>query len=83
MKQLVIPNREANLWLEQCDDDSWELKSNKDYILKYMRIIYNDSKNHNKIFAIDPSGGPFISVGYKIGKYKVSEIRKDYRLILK
>ena len=81
--KLKLPNREADLWLEKCPDDSWELKSDKSYILDYMRVLYDDSKKHNRVFAIDPSGGPFITVGYKIGKKFVSEIRQDYHLILK
>lgn len=79
--KLKLPNKNANLWLEKCPDDSWKLKSDKDYIIKYMRILFGDN-NHQEIKAIDPSGGPFITVGYKIGKYKVMEIKRNYNLIL-
>lgn len=52
-------NRDGdNVYLE-------ELKPNK-YLLhtpsQHMRVIYSD-RNKDLIMAIDPSGGPFISVG--------------------
>ena len=52
----------ANLWLEpeKENSDIWKLKvdNNHTYVLEYMRII-----GYPKIEAIDPSGGPFISIG--------------------
>lgn len=55
-------NRDGdNVYLE-------ELKPNK-YLLhtpsQYMRVI-NSSRNKDLIMAIDPSGGPFISIGNPI-----------------
>lgn len=55
-------NRDGdNVYLE-------ELKPNK-YLLhtpsQYIRVI-NSSKNKDLIMAIDPSGGPFISIGNPI-----------------
>ena len=55
-------NRDGdNVYLE-------EIKPNK-YLLhtppQYMRVI-NSSRNKDLIMAIDPSGGPFISIGNPI-----------------
>ena len=59
--KIILYNRDrANLWLEKEDSDIWKLKvdQNHEYVLEYMRVI-----GYPKIEAIDPSGGPFISVG--------------------
>jgi hypothetical protein len=75
--KIILYNRDrANLWLEKEDSDIWKLKvdQNHIYVLKYMRII-----GYPEIEAIDPSGGPFISVGDVLNDienrfYKVIEI---------
>jgi hypothetical protein len=78
-KKLRLLNREADLWLEQCEDGSWEFKSNESYITEYIQVGLNED---DSIASVDPSGGPYITVGYKIGDYTVSEIRQDLHLIL-
>lgn len=78
-KKLRLINRETDLWLEQCDDGSWEFKSNESYITESMTVGLNDD---NSICSVDPSGGPYITVGSKIHNYTVSEIRDDLHLIL-
>ena len=67
----------ARLWIEQKDNsDIWELKvdNTHKWVLEYMRVI-----GHPKIEAVDPSGGPYISLGSilkdsKGNKYEIIEI---------
>lgn len=80
-KKIRLINREADLWLEQCDDGSWEFKSTESYITESMTIGI-DGDNEDTIISIDPSGGPYITTGFKIGDYTVSKIRNDLHLIL-
>lgn len=69
----------ADLWLEKIKDlephiSRWQLKvdDTHKYCLEYMRIIGDYPK---EIEAIDPSGGPFISIGDVINsKYKIVDI---------
>ena len=77
----------ANLWLEpeKENSDIWKLKvdNNHTYVLEYMRII-----GYPRIEAIDPSGGPFISIGDILSDtenrfYKVIEIINCTTLKLK
>lgn len=81
MEKIKLFNRDgANLWLEKLSDledkiSRWKLKVDKkhEYCLQFMRIIGNDP---NHIEAVDPSGGPFISIGDKLenGKYTIVTI---------
>jgi len=82
MKKIKLYNRDgANLWLEntgKCADENiyvWKLSidSKHKYCLQYMRTIGNYPYN---IEAIDPSGGPMLSVGdtFENGKYKIVKI---------
>lgn len=81
MNKIKLYNRDgANLWLEKIKNISdniseWQLKVDKNhkYCLEYLRIIGNYPKEIN---AIDPSGGPMLSVGdiFENGKYKIVEI---------
>jgi hypothetical protein len=50
----------ANIWLEHIQDDLWKLNSKEKEDLEYIRIISNEDKS---LYAVDPSGGPFIYVG--------------------
>lgn len=58
----------ADLWLEP---KTWTLKvdDSHKYALDFMRLIGDE-----EIEAVDPSGGPFISVGDILGEYKVTKI---------
>ena len=81
MKKIKLYNRYgANLWLECTNkkiDDSifvWALTVDPEhsYVLNYMRIIGDYPIN---IEAIDPSGGPMLSLGDEFeGKYKIVKI---------
>lgn len=76
MRIIKLHNRDgANLWLEEDSlvepyISEWKLKvdSKHQYCLKYMRIIGDYE-------AIDPSGGPMISLGDEFNnKFKVVKI---------
>lgn len=79
MNKIKLDNRySANIWLEHIDKDLWELKSQKPEDLQYMRIIFED--DNKSVYAVDPSGGPFLSIGTIVGfeeKYIVKEIFKN------
>lgn len=78
MKILIPENREgASLWLEK-HKDTWILKVDSEhlYCLEYMKVLgeFDSSSIGFNIEAIDPSGGPLISLGDVVGdKYKIIE----------
>lgn len=90
MKKIKLFNRDgADLYLEQKSlkeiepyISKWELKVDEEhsYVLEFCRIIgeyqeENNRINWDNIEAIDPSGGPFISLGDEFeGKYKIIKI---------
>lgn len=90
MKKIKLFNRDgADLWLEQKNlkeidhyISEWELKVDKNhsYVLEFCRFIGEHQVDGNKvnwstIEAIDPSGGPFISLGDEFeNKYKIVKI---------
>lgn len=90
MNKIKLYNRDgADLWLEQKTlkeiepyISEWELKvdSKHSYVLEFCRFIgeyqiENNKVNWDVIEAIDPSGGPFISLGDEFeGKYKIVKI---------
>lgn len=81
MKRIKLYNRDgANLWLEntgkRADENIaiWKLNvdSKHKYCLEYIRVIGNYPY---EIEAIDPSGGPMLSVGDEFkDKYKIVKI---------
>jgi hypothetical protein len=80
--KIKLPNRDgASLWLEKTDKEVspnvyvWSLNcdSEHDWVLKYCRYIGLDPVYGNE--AIDPSGGPFLSVSDEFeDKYKIVRI---------
>lgn len=93
INEIIVSERNrdgAKIWFERIEDNNFIIKSDKDWVLEYMRYIYTDVPNDAIIFdfeynnkkgiynAIDPSGGPYISVGDEFetvnGKYKLSRI---------
>ena len=84
--KIELYNRDrANLWLEKENSDIWKLKvdNTHKWVLEYIRVI-----GYPEIEAIDPSGGPFISVGDILSDtekrfYKVIEIINCTTLKLK
>lgn len=82
MKIKLFNRYGANLYLEQVSNSSfWNLKVDEphSYVLKYIRVI-GDYSNH--IEAVDPSGGPFISIGDIFENYKVDEIINSTTFIM-
>ena len=79
--KIKLYNRDgANLWLKKCNKQiepniwMWYLDVDKEheYIFEYMRIIGNNILEPE---AIDPSGGPMLSLGDEFeGKYKIVKI---------
>ena len=79
MNKIKLYNRDgADMWLEKTKDlgnnlSEWKLKVDNEhqYCLEYIRCI----GNYPEIDAVDPSGGPFISVADEFkGKYKIIKI---------
>ena len=80
MNRIQLYNRDgANLWIEKIEDENdysiWKLKIDKkhSYCLEFMRVLFDEKDN---IEAIDPSGGPFISINdtFTNNKYKIIKI---------
>ena len=81
MNKIKLYNRDgANLWLENTGEQAaenisiWKLNvdSKHKYCLEYIRVIGNYPY---EIEAIDPSGGPMLSLGDEFeGKYKIVKI---------
>ena len=79
--KIILHNRDgANLWLQKIEDledegiSKWELKVDKEheYCLQYIRII---GSYPIYIKAIDPPGGPYISISDEFeNKYKIVDI---------
>ena len=85
MKEIKLFNRDgADLRLVQKSlkeidpgITEWELQVDKehDYVLEFVRFIGNTYNNIDWTEAIDPSGGPFISLGDEFeNKYKIVKI---------
>lgn len=78
INKIKLDNRyNANIWLEHIDKDLWQLKSEDPEDLQYMRIIYEADKS---VYAVDPSGGPFLSLKTIVGfeeKYIIDEIFRN------
>ena len=59
-------NRDGNgVWLEKVGEEGWwQLRMAKPSLFNYTRLIFEEEDNQG-IYAVDPPGGPFISVGSK------------------
>lgn len=82
--KIKLPNRYGNNnYLEQIAGNCWKLVLDKSN--NYTRLIGFDgeSKIGSKVKAIDPEGGPFISVGSKIDNYTVETIMSNGIIWLK
>lgn len=80
MKKIKLFNRDgANLYIalgkkiaEYIYEGKLMVDKKHDYCLEYIRVIGNYPDN---IEAVDPSGGPFISIGDEFeGNYKIIKI---------
>ena len=87
-KEIKLFNRDgADLWLKksnkQLDENTWiwslDVDKKHEYIFKYCRYI-----GHNLLEpeAIDPSGGPMLSIGdeFENGKYKIVKINSVFNI---
>ena len=84
MKIKLFNRDHANMWLEKNKEVEpnifeWKLKVDNahKYCLEYLRVIGELGENHKvkNIEAVDPSGGPFISLGDEFeDKYKIIKI---------
>ena len=95
MKKIKLFNRDgADLYLEYVKEISpkvslWELIVDDDhkYCLEYMRVIAKDYTSKDiadwNIEAIDPSGGPFLSLGDKVSEHhKIIQFINSSTLLL-
>ena len=62
----------SDVYLEQIENNAWKL-SGDDNALHWIRVGYSDKED--TIAFIDPSGGPFLSVGGKVEGKTISEIK--------
>ena len=84
MNRIDLPNRYGDhVYLEQDDSADWWFRGD----FTYLREIYDVDNNHRRIKAVDPSGGPFLCIGYIIGDKTVTNIEfvenKGYKVTLK
>ena len=85
MERIKLYNRDgAELYLVESTDKTWHFEVDKDhdYVIKYISCGRN-KENNNVIEFIDPSGGPLLVLGDKIGKYKIHNIISPTQIILK
>lgn len=88
MNKIILPNRDgANLWLEKVKEiepniSEWKLNvdDKHKYCLEYMRFIGNYP---SEIQAIDPSGGPMLSIADELNdKYKIIKINSISSILI-
>ena len=81
MEKIKLHNRyHSDIWLENIGNNLWYINSKSQEDLNYMRIIYYE--DNKSIYAIDPSGGPFLSVGAKIDDYIIKEFYPSGHIIV-
>lgn len=77
LEKITLPNRDgACLYFLETEPGSGLYKlvcdQSHKYILDYAGItMYEDNRT---IFAFDPSGGPFLCLGYKLGEKEIKAI---------
>ena len=76
MNKIKLFNRDgADLYLVPKDD--YYVLDGPDLYKSYLRIIYEGTDPYaGKVCAVDPPGGPYMSIGYSVGdNKKISKIR--------
>ncbi len=74
--KITLPNRDGfNVYLEQISGNTWSLNCPD-----YYRLVYNE--DNSGIWAIDPPGGPFLSIGTKIQSKQITGIMPGRIIIL-
>lgn len=71
---IKLENREGLLYLKKEKGYYKLLAPEQPYILEYMRVIYDENSN---IIAVDPSGGPFMDIGYKVNDMSLTQIKES------
>lgn len=74
MNKIKLDNRDGvDLYL--VPKDNYYVLDGPDLYKTYLRIIYSGtSPEDGQIGAIDPPGGPYMSIGYVLGDKKISKI---------
>ena len=71
-RMIQLPNRYGyDVHLEQIEGDQY-LFDGDNNAFEYHRVIFE--KSPDEIHAVDPSGGPYLSIGYVVGKQTVTKI---------
>ena len=90
MEKIKLYNRyNEDNYLQHIEDNKWQLIFGNKNDIAYVRIIGQEGEHkidNNNLYAVDPPGGPFISVGSKIaGKevYKITAIAPGFQIYLK
>ena len=66
------------VYLEYLKDNKWVLKFGSENQSSYCRVIYNVKEDDTRtINAVDPSGGPYLCVGYVVEKKTVTKIEES------
>lgn len=60
--------------LEELEDDKW-IFTGEDDAFEYHRVIFE--KGHKELHAVDPSGGPYLCIGYVVEDKTVTSIKQD------
>lgn len=69
---IKLPNRYGyDVHLEHIDGDKYLFDGDND-AFEYHRVIFD--KEPSKPHAVDPSGGPYLSLGYVVGDKTVTQI---------
>lgn len=92
-------NREGRqIWLEKESENIYQLKASEDFVLEHLGYAYeildDDAEDYDlkdddgkyKIQSIDPSGGPYLSLGTKIGELPINKFiieNGNIKLVLK
>lgn len=93
MERKYIYNRDgASLWFEQVDTNEYILNVDEKhkYVLEYACMNYESVPDNSLVFdcyingkkglyhSVDPSGGPYICLGYDTGFGKVKRIYESH-----
>ena len=75
MKNKFYNRDSSEVWIEKVGEEGWwQLRMKPDQLFSYTRLLYEDEGQG--IYAVDLLGGPFLSVGMKIGeRYMIEEIK--------
>lgn len=74
--EIKFYNRDSSeVWIEKVGEEGWwQLRMKPDQLFSYTRLLYEEEGQG--IYAVDPPGGPFLSIGMKIEEqYRMEEIK--------